>query len=90
MGVRDLFGRLYGPDLLALPLYGPEYYRRLFEDSGTEAADAIVVDDKPERAGWAIDAGAFGVVVAADGAAPDVRCPVISSLAELPSLLQMS
>ena len=88
MGIRDLFGRLYGPDLLGLPLYGPQYYQRLFEDSGTEADEAIVVDDSPERVPWVMDAGASAVLVVRDGPAPDVRCPVISSLAELPALLE--
>ena len=88
MGVRDLFGRLYGPDLVDLPVYGARYYLRLFEDSGCEAAESVVVDDRPERVAWAMDAGASAVLVSRDGPAANVRCPVISSLAELPSLLQ--
>ena len=88
MGVRDLFGRLYGPDLVGLPLHGPQYYRRLFEDSGSEAEESVVVDDSSERLGWGMEAGAFAVLVSSGGPAPNVDCPIISSLAELPSLLQ--
>lgn len=88
MGVRDLFGRLYGPDLVGLPLQGPQYYRRLFEDSGSEAEKSVVVDDSLERAAWVMEAGAVAVLVSPSGLAPNVQGPIISSLAELPSLLQ--
>ena len=87
MGVRELFGKLYGPDLLNLPVQGPQYYEHLFQDSGTAAAEAVVVDDSPDRAAWAMYAGASAVLVSRDGPAPNVGCPVISSLAELPSLM---
>ena len=87
MGIRHLFGRLYGPDLVDLPLHGPQYYRRLFEDSGTEAIKAVVVDDSPKRVAWAMDAGASAVLVSQHGSTPDVGCPVISTLVELPLLM---
>ena len=87
MCVKDLFGRLYGPNLLDLPLSGPQYYRRLFEDSGVEASEAVVVDDSPRRVDWVVDAGASAVLVSRGRPTSNVRCPVISSLAELPLLM---
>ena len=87
MGVRELFGRLYGPDLLDLPVQGPEYYEHLFQDSSTDAQQAIVVDDSEDRAGWATDAGALAVLVSNDGRSSKVGVHVISSLAELPSMI---
>ena len=88
MGIRDLFGRLYGPDLVDLPFRGPQYYQRLFEESGAVAVESIVVDDSLQRAAWAMDAGASAVLVSRDHSASDVGCPVISSLAELPALIE--
>ena len=88
MGVIDLFDRLYGPDLVGLPFYGPQYYRRLFEDCDSEAKESVVVDESSERLDWVMEAGAFAVLVSSGGPAPNVDCPIISSLTELPSLLQ--
>jgi hypothetical protein len=88
MGVRDSFGRLYGPDLVDLPLHGPQYYRRLCEDSGAVVAEAVLVDDWPQRAAWAMDAGATAVLVSREQLASDVGCPVIPSLAGLPVLIE--
>ena len=85
MGVRDLFGRLYGPDLVGLPLHGSQYYRRLFEDSGSEAEESVVVDEDSERLVWVMEAGAFDVLVSSGGPVPNLHCPIIT---ELPSLLQ--
>lgn len=88
MGVRGLFVRLYGPDLVGLPLQGSRYYRRIFEDCGCEAEESVVVDESPERLDWVIEAGAVAVLVSPGGQAPNVDCPIISSLVELPALLQ--
>jgi FMN phosphatase YigB (HAD superfamily) len=79
---------VYGPDLVGFPLFGPQYYRRLFEDCGTEAEESVVVDESSERVEWVMEAGAFAILVSPGGPAPNVHCPVISSLAELPPLLQ--
>ena len=84
MGVRELFGRLYGPDLVDLPLNGPQYYRRLFEDSGADPKESVVVDDSPQRVRWAIDAGASAVLVSKEEAVASPDYPVILGLLELP------
>jgi phosphoglycolate phosphatase-like HAD superfamily hydrolase len=49
MGVRDCFGRLYGPDLIDTFKNGPEYYRRLLADMGIDPMQALIVDDSPLR-----------------------------------------
>ncbi len=87
MRVRELFGKLYGPDLLDLPFRGPQYYERLFEDSSTTPQQAIVVDDSEHRIMWATEAGASGVLVRRDGG-PPTSFQTISSLAQLPSLIE--
>lgn len=87
MGVRELFGKLYGPDLVDLPLQGPQYYERLFKDSSTTPQQAIVVDDSEHRIAWATEAGAAAVLVRRDGG-PPTSFQTISSLAQLPSLIE--
>ena len=58
MGVRDYFGRLYGPDLIATFKMGPEFYTCLLADAGVVADEALVVDDNPEVLRWVAQAGA--------------------------------
>jgi len=53
MGVRGLFDRLYGPDLVDRYKSGPHYYEAILLDSGTDPATAVVVDDSPDARGWA-------------------------------------
>jgi HAD superfamily hydrolase (TIGR01509 family) len=87
MGVRECFGRLYGPDLLDCFKTGPDYYARLLADAGVAPANALVVDDSPQALAWAAKAGARTVLVG--GAAPtrDGQTEQIDSLAKLPALL---
>ena len=87
MGVRGLFDKLYGPDLLDLPVQGPGYYEHLFQDSSTDAQQAIVVDDSEDRVAWATDAGALAVLVSQEEHSSKVGVHVVSRLAELPSLI---
>ncbi len=49
MGVRDCFGRLYGPDLIDTFKVGPEFYTRLLADASVAPAEALVVDDNPDE-----------------------------------------
>src|SRR3989440_11707148 len=63
MGVRDCFGRLYGPDLIDTLKEGPEYYERIFADLGIAATEALVVDDSPRATRWATQVGARTVLV---------------------------
>ena len=88
MGVRDCFGRLYGPDLIDTFKMGPEFYTRLLADAGVAPEEALVVDDNPEMLRWAAQAGARTVLVRA--AAPDgpETALRIGSLAELSELLR--
>lgn len=86
MGVRDYFGRLYGPDLLNTFKETPAYYERLFADAQIAPSDALIVDDSPRILAWARDLGATTVLVNAEREAPaGTLC--IGSLAELPELV---
>ena len=87
MGIRPLFGRLYGPDLIDTFKGEPAYYERIFADAGVPPARALVVDDSPAALGWAASLGARTVLVAGDasGGPPGVRH--IRALAELPELI---
>jgi HAD superfamily hydrolase (TIGR01509 family) len=88
MGVRDSFGRLYGPDLIETLKVGPEYYERIFADLGIATSDTLVVDDSPRAIEWAIQVGARTVLVG-DSSFPQTGATFhIGSLVELPALLQ--
>jgi len=88
MGVRDCFGRLYGPDLIDTLKEGPEYYDRIFADLGIAAAEALVVDDSPRATRWATQVGARAALVG-DSPLPQTGTTVhIGSLVELPATLQ--
>jgi len=64
MGVRECFGRLYGPDLIDTFKEGPQFYERIFADSGITPAEALVVDDSPDAIAWAAQMGAHTCFVA--------------------------
>lgn len=92
LGVRDCFGRLYGPDLVGVLKTAPEFYQRVFADAGVPPAQAVVVDDKPQCVAWAQEVGARGVLVGAAervGAPAPAQGPVLclASLADLPSAI---
>ena len=88
MGVRDCFGRLYGPDLIDTLKVGPEYYERIFADLGIAAAEALVVDDSPRATRWATQVGARAALVG-DSPLPQTGTTVhIGRLVELPATLQ--
>jgi phosphoglycolate phosphatase-like HAD superfamily hydrolase len=63
MGTLELFDRVYGSDLLNVWKASPAYYRAILADTGTEAANAIVVDDSETAIGWAAECGLRGVLV---------------------------
>ena len=86
MGVRDLFGRLYGPDLVDRWKNGPAYYAAIAADSGVDPAEAVVVDDSPDALGWAADRGFRPIHL--DRAGRGSGYERITSLAELPFLLE--
>src|SRR5258708_29192412 len=87
MGVRDCFGRLYGPDLIEVLKEGPEYYERIFADLGIAAAEALVVEDSPRAIEWATQVGARAVLVG-DSPLPQTGTTApMASLVELPAVL---
>ena len=86
MGVRKLFRRLYGPDLINVPKTGRRYYERLFEHSGINPRTALVVDDKPEFLDHATELSAHTVLVSREESMQGQR-PRVAALAELPALL---
>jgi HAD superfamily hydrolase (TIGR01509 family) len=89
MGVRDCFERLYGPDLIDYLKMGPEFYARIFADAGVAPEEALVVEDRPEAAGWAASLGARTVLIGAG--APGRSLPAgsvtLESLAQLPAFI---
>lgn len=85
MGLRDLFSRLYGPDLIDRWKNGPGYYAAIIADCGIDPADAVVVDDSPDALGWATACGFRAIHV--DRVGRESSFERISSLAELPMLL---
>ena len=88
MGVRDCFGRLFGPDLIDTHKAGPGFYTCLLADAGVAPEAALVVDDNPMVLRWATQVGAKTVLVGAaatDGFEPTLR---IGSLAELPEQIR--
>jgi HAD superfamily hydrolase (TIGR01509 family) len=88
MGVRDCFGRLYGPDLIDTLKEGPEYYERIFADLGIAAAEALVVDDSADATRWAARLGARTVLISSSPHPQTGVTSHLGSLAELPALLR--
>ncbi len=88
MGVRDCFGRLYGPDLIDTFKMGPEFYTRLLADAGVAPEEALVLDDNAEVLRWAAQVGAWTVLVRAGSPERPATALHIGSLAELPELLR--
>lgn len=88
MGVRECFGRLYGPDLAQAAKDGPEYYERIFSDAGIAPTDALVVDDSHEAVGWARQAGARAVLVRAENVEAPNGVAVVPSLAHLSQVIE--
>ena len=63
MGTRELFGRVYGSDLLNVWKAGPAYYRAILADIETDPATALVIDDSDRAIAWAGECGVRGVLV---------------------------
>jgi len=60
---RDVFDRVYGSDVVNVWKMSPAYYRAILADTGTEAANAIVIDDSESAIAWAAECGLRGVLV---------------------------
>jgi len=63
MGALDLFGRVYGSDLVNVWKSSPAYYRAILEDTATDPQTALVIDDSERAIEWAAEAGLRGAVV---------------------------
>jgi len=63
MGTRELFDRVYGSDLINVWKSSSAYYRAILSDTGTSAANGIVVDDSNAAIEWAGECGLRGVLV---------------------------
>lgn len=87
MGVLDCFGRLYGPDLIDMPLKDSVYYERVFADLNIEPSAAVVVDDTTHVLELAARLGARTVLVGARTSPTPGVTAQINSLADLPALL---
>ncbi len=87
MGVRECFGRLYGPDLLNTLKETPAYYERLFADAQLTPGNVLVVDDSPRVLAWAREQGATTVLVSAGRQQALEGALWVNSLAELPELM---
>lgn len=45
-GIAQYFKKLYGPDLIGVFKSHPEYFKRIFQDTGVAPENAIIIDDK--------------------------------------------
>ena len=63
MGALDLFDRVYTSDLVNVWKSSPAYYRAILADTGTDSANAIVIDDSKTAIDWAGECGLRGVLV---------------------------
>ncbi len=84
MGIRQCFGRLYGPDLIGAFKISPEYYTRILRAERLGPDDALFLDDNPRALGWAKEAGANTLLVGPEDVDGLQR---VASLAELPGWL---
>jgi FMN phosphatase YigB (HAD superfamily) len=64
---RDLFGTLYGVDIVDTWKASPDYYVAIFAHAGVKASAAIVVDDSRDAVGWARLTGAKAFLLSRDG-----------------------
>lgn len=89
MGVRDLFTQVYGVDLIDCWKDGVKFYERMFEHSGKDPAESMVVDDKEQNLEFAASLGARTCLISRDQ--PEQITSdrlVISSLADLPRAIE--
>lgn len=67
MGLRELFDRLYGADLIDRFKSGPQYYTAMLADSGVDPSEAAVIDDSAQALDWAAATGLRTIQVVRDG-----------------------
>lgn len=85
MGIRELFDRTYGCDLVDRWKSGPHYYRAIAEDAEIDPRRAVCVDDTPIVLDWAKKAGMRTFLLGGQGGGQ--RHERIASLMELEPLI---
>lgn len=85
LGVRDLFDRTYGCDLVDRWKSGPHYYRAISEDADIDPRRAVCVDDTPIVLDWAKKVGMRTFLLGGQGGGQ--RHERIASLMELEPLI---
>jgi len=70
MGVRGLFDRVYGTDILNVWKASSAYYRAALADTKTAAASAMLIDDSASAISWAAECGLRGVLVRRNAGEP--------------------
>ena len=82
LGVRQLFERTYGIDVVDRWKTSSAFYRAILADSGVDGRDAATVDDSEQRLDWARKAGFARTFLVAPRGTPCAH-EVIASLMEL-------
>lgn len=85
LGIRDLFERAYGCDLVDRWKTGPHYYRAICEDTGIDPRRAVCVDDTAIVLDWAAKLRMRTFLVGGQGGGQ--RHERIASLLELAPLI---
>ena len=82
------FESFYGPDLVDCAKEGPEFYRRVFSDSGAQPEDAIVIDDQVTCLEWASEVGARVIQACVRQNPEPVACDLwFERWSDLPSII---
>ncbi|KAG0198173.1 hypothetical protein BGX28_008354 [Mortierella sp. GBA30] len=61
--LQPVFTKLYGPDLINCHKGSSRFYKQIFQDSGIDPRDVVVVDDKEHILAWAKVHGARTVMI---------------------------
>lgn len=91
IGIEGLVSQRFGPDLVDCAKEGPEFYQRIFAQTGVNPSETLIVDDHPDALRWAIELGAGAIQVRL---APEAHYPyvpgvlaLITSLRDLPAVV---
>ncbi len=63
IGARDLFGQVYGSDLVNTWKSSGAYYRAILAETGADPRRTWVIDDSPRAIGWGEECGMRGFLV---------------------------
>ncbi len=87
LGLRDLFEKTYGGDLVDRFKVNAAFFGAIMTDAGVRPGRAAIVDDSPKYLGWAREAGMKTYLLDRRGEPPDGHEPV-ASLAHLAQRLR--